>query len=434
MDEILLILIILLILLYLSNQKETFINSLYIPSNLKDGLVFVIYDGYMGDTNNFVRNLVPTTKSLEKSGTVTSIPSLFDGTNNIVPIDSSWENYSVMWEGYFKPDVTGDWTFYINSDDGSYLWIGDNAKDNYLIENASINNGGAHSMNKKNVTINLTKDTYYYFRVIFGEIGAGDNMILSFSKPGSNEEITNGRNYFYYEDHMEYMVPLVSTIKPSNPKDGLAFVIYDGYMGDTNDFVKNLVPTTKSQSSPSQSSPSQSAPRQSGTVTSIPNINDGTNNIVPIDNSWEYYSVMWEGYFKPDVTGKWTFYISSDDGSYLWIGDNAKNNYLIENASINNGGPHGMREKFNEVNLKKDTYYYFRVIFGEIRGGDNMILSFSKPGSIEKITNGSNYFYYEAPNKQDDSSTGMSMFTIILIIMIIMIIGGGLYFTMSSSE
>jgi hypothetical protein len=340
----------------------------------------------MGDNNNFVKNLLPTTKSKDKSftGTVISIPNINDGTNKIVPSDNSWEKYSVAWEGYFKPDITGIWTFYTSSDDGSYLWIGDNAKNNYLIENALINNGGAHGMQEKYNQVKLTKDTYYYLRIIFGEIGGGDNMILSFSKPGSNAKITDGSNYFYYEDSMKYMLPLVSTLAPSNPQSGLVFVIYDEYMGDNNNFVKNLLPTTKSKDK-----------SFTGTVISIPNINDGTNKIVPSDNSWEKYSVAWEGYFKPDITGIWTFYTSSDDGSYLWIGDNAKNNYLIENALINNGGAHGMQEKYNQVKLTKDTYYYLRIIFGEIGGGDNMILSFSKPGSNAKITDGSNYFYYE---------------------------------------
>ena len=386
MDQILVILITMLIFLYLINSKETFINSSYKPSNPKSGLVFVIYDEYMGDNNNFVKNLLPTTKSKDKSftGTVISIPNINDGTKKIVPNDNSWDKYSVIWEGYFKPDVTGIWTFYTNSDDGSYLWIGDNAKNNFLIENALINNGGAHGMQEKSGKITLTKDIYYYFRVIFGEMGGGDNMILSFSKPGNNDKITDGSNYFYYEDSMKYMFPLISTLTPKDPKNGLVFIIYDGYMGDSNNFVKNLLPTTKSKDK-----------SFAGIVKSISSINDGTNKIIPSDNSWEAYSVAWGGYFKPDVTGNWTFYISSDDGSYLWIGDNAKNNFLIENATINNGGAHGMQEKYNQVNLTKDTYYYFRIIFGEIGGGDNMVLSFSKPGSNDKLTDGSNYFYYE---------------------------------------
>lgn len=126
-----------------------------------------------------------------------------------------------------------------------------------------------------------------------------------------------------------------------------------------------------------------------------------TNNLTSIDNfssspdfsQEEYYSWEWIGYFKPSTTETYTFYTSSDDGSYLWIGENAVSGYNVGNALVNNGGPHGNQETSGSISLIANTYYPIRIQFGEIEGGDIMTVSFST-NTIVKTTNGNGYYFH----------------------------------------
>jgi hypothetical protein len=155
--------------------------------------------------------------------------------------------------------------------------------------------------------------------------------------------------------------------------DGLKWGYYTGYFTDNVSFFTG-------------------APVASGIVTGIPSINAGTGGYVPADQSREYYSVQWTGYFLSNYTGTWTFYTSSDDASYLWIGPNATTGFSNTNAIVINGGLHGMQERSGTVSLVAGEYYPIRIQFGENQQGDNIIVSFSNP-NLTKTTNGQGFFY-----------------------------------------
>ena len=141
------------------------------------------------------------------------------------------------------------------------------------------------------------------------------------------------------------------------------------------------------------------APSVSGMVTSIPSISAGTNGYVPADQSFSIYSVQWIGYFLSNYTGTWTFYTSSDDASYLWIGPNALTGFTAANSTVNNAGLHGMVERSGTASLVAGQYYPIRIQFGENGGGDNMIVSFSNP-VLAKTTDGQGVFYTAPPPKK----------------------------------
>ena len=141
-------------------------------------------------------------------------------------------------------------------------------------------------------------------------------------------------------------------------------------------------------------------------VTSIPNINVGTNYIVPLNNSWEYYNVQWTGYFytKTLTTGNknWTFFTYSDDASYLWVGNNAFSGYTIDNATVKNGGIHEIIKSKGTISLSPNTYYYIRIIFGERGGSDNMVFSFISPDEPRtEIFNGFDYLFNDGKNNNN---------------------------------
>jgi hypothetical protein len=112
------------------------------------------------------------------------------------PDFSQEENYSWEWIGYFKPSTTEEYTFYTDSDDGSYLWIGESANNPTLL-NVLVNNGGAHDPQEMQGSINLIANTYYPFRIQFGEMGGGDIITVSFSS-NTIPKTTDGNGYYFH--------------------------------------------------------------------------------------------------------------------------------------------------------------------------------------------------------------------------------------------
>ena len=90
----------------------------------------------------------------------------------------------------------------------------------------------------------------------------------------------------------------------------------------------------------------------------------------------------WTGYFFCNETGTWTFSLSSDDGSFLWMGDTAKTGtFTAANCLIDNSGNHPVTTKTNTISLVKDVdvMYPIRIQYGELNGGNDIIVSFIKP-------------------------------------------------------
>ena len=154
---------------------------------------------------------------------------------------------------------------------------------------------------------------------------------------------------------------------------GLYKTTYSGYHNENPAFFATATPTTFG------ANPATSVQT---TVITEPGTDDGSN-----------FSCQWLGYFKPTTTETYTFYLSSDDGSYLWIGANAQSGFTTANANINNGGAHGTQEVSGSVSLTAGVLYPIRIQFGEIGGGDVMTFSHSTP-TITKTTNVTGKVFY----------------------------------------
>lgn len=154
---------------------------------------------------------------------------------------------------------------------------------------------------------------------------------------------------------------------------GLYKTTYAGYFADNPNFFATATPTAYG------SNPATSVQT---TVIEEPASDDGSN-----------FSVQWLGYFLATTTETYTFFTSSDDGSFLWIGANAVTGFTTGNAIVNNGGLHGTQEVSGTVNLVANTYYPIRIQFGEQGGGDVCTVNYSTP-TISKTTTFTNKIFY----------------------------------------
>lgn len=154
---------------------------------------------------------------------------------------------------------------------------------------------------------------------------------------------------------------------------GLYKTTYSGYFADNVSFFATATPASVGGN-----------PATSVQTTSIfePATDDGSN-----------FSCQWLGYFKPTTSETYTFFTSSDDASYVWVGSNAVTGFTTANAVVNNGGLHGNVEKFGTIALTAGVYYPIRIQFGELNGGDVMTFNYSTP-TIAKTTTVTGLVFY----------------------------------------
>ena len=107
----------------------------------------------------------------------------------------------------------------------------------------------------------------------------------------------------------------------------------------------------------------------------------------------ENFSMQWLGYFVPTTTETYTFFLSSDDASFMWIGANAVSGFTTANATVNNAGLHGNVETSGVISLTANVAYPIRIQYGELSGGD--VLSFNhSTATIPKTTNVTGKVFY----------------------------------------
>lgn len=182
---------------------------------MQDGLFYGVYSGYFGDSVSWFSSRTPYGSGFSTNGS-----NVGTFTNNVRTANSA-NYYSIQWIGYFKAQETGTYTFYTNSDDASYLWIGEYAEIGYTTSNATVRNGGTHGMTTRSGTISLVENVYYPIRIQFGENSGGDNIVVYFKTP-SNVNIYDGVGYYYYLNGF----PLNGNSGTGNGGDGGVFV-YD---------------------------------------------------------------------------------------------------------------------------------------------------------------------------------------------------------------
>ena len=145
------------------------------------------YEGYFYDTPSFF-----------DTAALKAAPNDYNGTDTTINEPALVNNTSIQYKGYFLATYTGTHTFYLNTDDGSYMWIGLNALSGYTTANALVQNGGLHGVNEVSATISLVAGTYYPLRIQFGNGPAGPGvMVASYEHSGQAKTSTWTGKIFY---------------------------------------------------------------------------------------------------------------------------------------------------------------------------------------------------------------------------------------------
>ena len=208
-------------------------------------------------------------------------------------------------------------------------------------------------------------NTYTYFRLI----------TMAICNPGSFSGSSNCLNI----QNLSLFTPisLNNSITPATPKgllDGLTWKYYDGV--NSGYLVSYYTTNTY---------------RNIGRCVDTTNLTKITNGHI-VENSPTYlFSIEIFGYFRATVSGTYTFSLSSDDGSYLWIGTNALVGYTLSNFNI--GTPAPNTAATYSVTLLTGTYYPIRIHYTKNNSRNaNLTFSFTPPGGTQ-TSNGQGFFF-----------------------------------------
>ena len=107
------------------------------------------------------------------------------------------ENYGTRIRGYLHPPTTGDYTFWIASDDGGELRLSTNAMSGNAIKIASVPGWTSSRQwdryaEQQSAAITLTAGRKYYIEALQKEQGGGDNLAVAWQGPGIARQIIEG--------------------------------------------------------------------------------------------------------------------------------------------------------------------------------------------------------------------------------------------------
>lgn len=118
------------------------------------------------------------------------------------------DNYGTRVHGYLVPPVTGNYTFWVASDDRSELWLSTDHDPANAVRIARVSQApgytGVREWNKfaeqQSVVISLQAGAIYYIRALHKEGGGGDHMSVAWQGPGIAQAVIDG----------QYLVPFQS--------------------------------------------------------------------------------------------------------------------------------------------------------------------------------------------------------------------------------
>jgi len=102
------------------------------------------------------------------------------------------DGYGTMMEGYLHPPASGEYTFYIASDDQGELWLSPDSDPARAVRVASVSDytgkgEWAKSDSQRSKPVALAKDREYYFKVLHKEGSGGDHVSVAWRIEGMDE-------------------------------------------------------------------------------------------------------------------------------------------------------------------------------------------------------------------------------------------------------
>jgi predicted esterase len=340
------------------------------------------------------------------------------------------DNFAFLWEGYITIPTTGVYAFRTNSDDGSRVWLGalNGTGSPYSFSGASIvNNDGLHgSQDRTSVDLNLTAGVYP-IAIAFYEQGGGESMTLTWKTPSSNGAFAAVPNA-QFGDAPQATGPApgkptglsatpvsysqINLSWTDNSTDETGFEIwrstqpFSGFLpvGQVGANITTFSDTALGfnvryyyrvravgvNGESEFDTPGQGLDytyHEQNSLTVLPNFNTipvvATGRVanvgLGVQRRNDNFQLRFTGTINIPTTGLYTFYLTSDAGSKLYIGG-----YDETKLVVNHDGLHSATEKAGTRQLARGAYQ-FDVTYFEVTGSEALSLRIAGPGITKQL-------------------------------------------------
>jgi PA14 domain len=266
-------------------------------------------------------------------------------TRNDATVDFNWggdrpspavkvDKFSVKWTGQVKAPVSGSYTFSVTADDGVRLFLS-GAK---VIEGWKDQSATTYTC-----TATLAAGTLYNIELHYYEHGDTSRCQLHWSYPGQPDQA----------------IPQSQLSPPAGQTTGT--LTREVWTGVTGASVSNI--------------PTGLAPNYTGALTSFEAPGNWADN----------YGTRVRGYITAPATGNYRFWIASDNASELWLStdSNPVNKRRIARVIGSTNSRQWTKESNQRsaaISLVQGQRYYVEALQKEGTGGDNLAVSWAKPG------------------------------------------------------
>lgn len=361
-----------------------------------------------------------------------------------IPTDIG-DEYGARVSGYLCAPQSGDYTFWIASDDFGKLYLStDESEENKQLIAEVPGWNFQYEWDKypsqQSASITLEEGKRYYIEAVFLEIAGGDNLSVGWQTPDGNLQRPmsathlSPRGEIIQEEQIIAFEPIADKYQSDLPfvfsptaSSGLpvSVAILEGpaiLNGDTITLLEEpgTVGLLMSQSGNEfyQAAPSlltsfevlaDTIPIDSGCLVTSSILMEKWDSIpgkfidsIPLDipadtllelvifeiepNVGDEYGVRLSGYLCPPQTGYYTFWIASDDEGELWLStDNHPENKELIAHVVGWTNPREW-DKFpsqqaDSIFLEAEQFYYVEALMKEEFGGDNLAVGWQLPDS-----------------------------------------------------
>ncbi len=161
-----------------------------------NGIMREVYPGIAGTS---ISNLTQHSSYPGKPGSRSLVRTRFEA-----PVNAA-DNYGQRMHGLIRPPATGNYIFWISSDDNGQLWLSTNENPSNVRQIASVP-GWTNSRewgkypSQQSAVIYLEKDRYYYIMALMKEGTGGDNLAVGWQLPdGTMDRPVSGMYLFWNE-------------------------------------------------------------------------------------------------------------------------------------------------------------------------------------------------------------------------------------------
>ncbi|MFO0017051.1 MAG: putative Ig domain-containing protein, partial [Synechococcaceae cyanobacterium] len=146
------------------------------PSLVSGGLVGQYFDGYWNDDFSFFNQAIPVLQRVDAGINFEDSAAAWNlGSSPLADL----ETFSASWQGYINIPISGNYEFYLSSDDASYMFL-DGATASPSISNATVANGGLHGTIERSQVVTLDAGLHDLL-LVFGENYINNTMVFSWA-------------------------------------------------------------------------------------------------------------------------------------------------------------------------------------------------------------------------------------------------------------